>query len=253
MKREVWSLTIGIVLIASQTIAASTVTAERDDNDTVSILVFTKTTGYRHESIPDGVRAIESIAQERNWTVHSTENAEIFTDHGLEDFDVVVFLNTSGDVLDQLQEAAFERFIESGNGFVGVHAAAETEPACAWYQALIGAYAVAHPDVQAATLIVEDDLHPSSADLGRAWEHRDSYYSFDRNPRVHANVVLSVNETTYDPGEEFMGDHPIAWYRRAGRGRAFYTALGHTKSSYREALFVEHLAGAIYWASGPSW
>lgn len=229
--------------------AALHVTGAAQD-DTLDVLVFTRTEEMRHDSIEAGARALEATARERGWRLTRTEDPETFSDDALAEVDVVVFLNTSGNVLDQLQEAAFERFIRSGKGFVGVHGAADTERGWPFFGRLVGAWIVSHPDLERATLVVEDSLHPSTAGLDRRWEWEDVYYNFHRNPRATANVVLSVDETTYDPGGSRMGDHPIAWYQSIDGGRAFYTGLGHTEEAYRSPLFLAHLEGAIFWAGG---
>lgn len=221
-----------------------------DAGDSIGVLVFTKTSESRHESITAGVEALQQIAETRGWYLDHTEDAARFTDDGLANFDVVVFLNTSGPVLNQLQQAAFERFIQSGHGFVGIHGAADTGPAWPWYRSLVGARESSHATVQEATYSVEDRFHPSTLELPLRWRRVDAPISFDRNPRALVNVLISVDETSYRPGEEAMGDHPIAWYQEYEEGRSFYTGLGHTSESYEDELFLEHLGGAILWASG---
>lgn len=221
-----------------------------DADRPIDVLVFTKTSGDRHDSIPAGVDALERTGARRGWNVQHTEDGAVFSDDGLADLDVVVFLNTSGPVLNQLQQAAFERFIEAGNGFVGIHGAADTGPGWPWYQSLVGATESSHAPVQEATYSVEDRFHPATLELPLRWRRVDAPISFDRNPRAMVNVVISLDETSYRPGTHAMGDHPIAWYQEYENGRAFYTGLGHTSESYDDELFLAHLAGAIFWASG---
>jgi len=164
---------------------------------------------------------------------------------------VVVFLSTTGDVLDERQQAAFERFIRAGKGFVGVHSATDTEYEWAWYGGLVGAYFKAHPAIQSASMVVENASHPATSHLSSPWTRTDEWYGFRVNPRAKVNVLLSLDEQTYDPGEGAMdGDHPIAWFHEYDGGRAFYTALGHTRESYAEPDFLAHLEGGIEWASG---
>ena len=215
------------------------------------VLVFSKTTGYRHDSIAAGIEAISSLADAGGWGFRSTEDSGVFTAEGLLEFNVLVFLSTTGDVLDEPEQAAMEAFIRAGNGFVGVHSASDTEYDWPWYGALLGAYFKAHPAIQPATLRVEDRAHPASAHLGAAWSRTDEWYGFVTNPRSHVNVLLSLDEASYDPGDGAMGgDHPITWYHEYDGGRSFYTALGHAAESYAESDFLRLLDGAIRWAAG---
>ena len=215
-------------------------------------LVFSRTQGYRHEAIAAGVTALTELGRQRGWQVTATEDAGRFSDEGLSPFDVVVFLSTTGDVLDEEQQAAFERFIRAGHGYVGIHAASDTEYDWAWYGRLVGAYFKAHPEIQTARVVVEDAAHPSTAHLSAEWERRDEWYGFHDNPRARVQVLLRLDETSYTAGEGSMGsDHPIAWYHDFEEGRAFYTGLGHTSESYSEAAFLAHIAGGIEWASRP--
>lgn len=213
------------------------------------VLVFSRTVEYRHASIPAGIAAFERLAGERSWELATSEDPALFTDESLSTFDVVVFLMTTGDVLDAEQQAAFERFIRSGKGFVGVHSASDTEYDWPWYGELVGAYFDAHGAVQTASVDVEEPMHPAAQGLPSPWVRRDEWYGFRTNPRAHVHVVLNLDESSFDPGPGRMGeDHPIAWYREYDGGRSFYTALGHTVESYDEPEFTQHLAGAVEWA-----
>jgi type 1 glutamine amidotransferase len=221
-----------------------------DASASASVLLFSRTTGYRHDSIEDGIAALSRVANERQWRLESTEDPAMFNGPKLVSFDVVVFLNTTGDVLDATQEDAFERFIQSGKGFVGIHAASDTEYDWPFYGALVGAYFKAHPAVQAATLHVEGS-HPAVDALPTPWTRTDEWYAFQKNPRAEVQVLLTLDEESYSPGEGAMGeDHPIAWLHQYDGGRAFYTALGHTSESYADPLFLDHLTQAIEWAAG---
>jgi type 1 glutamine amidotransferase len=224
--------------------------AEDDSVEPLNLLVFSKTTGYRHDSIPVGIAALELLAEARNWTVTATENASVFNDESLADVDVVIFLSTTGDILDSEQESAFERYIQNGGGFVGVHSATDTEYDWAWYGELVGAYFADHPaGTHVADVIVEDVSHPAAKTLPEAWTRTDEWYNFRSNPRSNVNVILTLDETSYAGGT--MGeDHPIAWAHEYDGGRAFYTAMGHTSESFAEALYLEHLIGGIEWAGG---
>jgi type 1 glutamine amidotransferase len=221
-----------------------------------AILVFTRTTGFRHDSIPDGIAAVRRVAAESGLSVDATEDPSAFNDANLASYRAVVFLLTTGDVLDEGEQAAFERWVRAGGGFVGVHSASDTEYEWPFYGELVGAYFAGHPAIQPAVVQVEDRTHPATAALPAAWARTDEWYDFRANPRASVHVLATVDETTYGGGS--MGaDHPIAWCREGGTGlnlsptaRAFYTAGGHTRESYTEPLFVAHLAGGIRWAAG---
>jgi cytochrome c len=214
-----------------------------------AVLVFSKTTGFRHDSIPPGIAAITALGSEHGFGVDSTEDAERFTDAGLARYKVVVFLSTTGDILNATQKAAFERYIRSGGGFVGVHSASDTEYQWAWYGRLVGAYFASHPQIQQATIHIEDPAHPSTKDLPTVWQRTDEWYNFRSNPRGKVHVLATLDEATYSGGK--MGaDHPIAWCQAIDGGRSWYTAMGHTVESYAEPLFRLHLLGGIESAAG---
>ncbi len=215
-----------------------------------SALVFSKTSGFRHASIADGVRALTDLAATHAFTATFTEDAAVFTDAELAGYDVVVFLNTTGDVLGSAQQAAFERFVQVGGGYVGVHAAADTEYGWAWYGGLVGAYFASHPPgTPTAEVRVLDATHPSTEHLPRRWTRTDEWYNFRTNPRGRVHVLMTVGEDTYSGGT--MGaDHPIAWCHAYDGGRAWYTGGGHTGASYDEPAFRAHLLSGLQWAAG---
>lgn len=216
-----------------------------------SLLIFSRTAAYRHDSIPAGIEALTRLASEHGWKAAATEDGSQFTDSGLAGYDAVIFLSTTGDVLNDEQQAAFERFIRAGHGFVGIHAASDTEYDWPWYGELVGAYFREHPSVQAADVVVEDASSAATSGLPKRWNRTDEWYSFRENPRQNVHVLLSLDEGSYDPGASNMaGDHPVAWYHEHDGGRAFYTALGHTNESYADPLFLGHVAGGIGWVLG---
>lgn len=211
-------------------------------------LVFSRTTGFRHASIPAGIAAIESIGAANALEVEATEDPTAFTPTNLARFRVVIFLNTTGDVLDSAQQAAFEQYIAAGGGFAGVHSAADTEYNWPWYGELVGAYFQSHPAIQAATVQVVDSAHPATTGLPVAWDRIDEWYDFQSVPGPLVRTLLTVDEGTYTGGT--MGaPHPISWSRSVAQGRAWYTAMGHTIESYAEPLFLQHLRGGILWAA----
>lgn len=218
-----------------------------------SVLVFTRTLGYRHDSIGAGVAALQKLGTEHGFTVDQTEDPTRFSDEGLASYDVVVWLSTSADVLDDEQQTAFQRFIQAGHGWVGIHAAADSEYDWPWYGELLGgnAWFLDHPVIQTAEVDVEDAHHASTSQWPAAFLHQDELYNFRANPRTSVNVLLRLNESSYQPGDGAMGsDHPIAWYHEFDGGRAWYTALGHRPELYSDAQFVQHLFGGIQWAAG---
>ena len=214
-----------------------------------TVLVFSRTAGFRHDSIPAGIAAIKQIGKEQGFKVEATEDSNAFTAKNLARFSSVVFLNTTGDVLDATQQKAFEAYIQHGGGFVGVHSAADTEYDWPWYGRLVGAYFKTHPRIQEAEIVVENGKFPATAFLPRRWKRTDEWYVYRENPRPHVNVLMSLDESTYEGGG-MDGNHPISWYHHVGSGRSFYTGGGHTSESYQEPEFRRHLSEAIRWANG---
>ncbi|RMH14634.1 MAG: ThuA domain-containing protein [Planctomycetota bacterium] len=214
------------------------------------VLVFSKTAGFRHGSIPLGIKAIRALGDRYAFDVHATEDAAIFNDLALSAYDAVIFLSTTGDILNDEQQAAFERYIHAGGGYVGIHAASDTEYDWPWYGKLVGAYFQSHPPIQPATIHVIDRAHVSTSMLPEQWQRRDEWYNFRSHPD-HVKVLAKLDESTYSGGT-MNNDHPIAWYHQFEGGRAFYTAGGHTNESFAEELFLRHLTGGIFWAAGRS-
>jgi len=248
LQRRLWA-TLTLVLGTPLIVAASE--AANGARSSPRVLVFTKTAGFRHASIPAGVRAVRALGRRNGLEVDATEDAGAFTPANLARYGAVVFLSTTGDVLTGPQQTAFERFIRAGGGFVGVHAAADTEYGWAWYGRLLGARFKSHPQIQRATINVAARRDPSTVGLPRAWIRMDEWYNFQANPRPLVRVLATLDETSYSPGDGAMGaDHPIAWSHEFQRGRAWYTAGGHTDESYSEPLFRRHLLQGIRYAAG---
>jgi type 1 glutamine amidotransferase len=226
----------------------------------VRILVFSKTSGFRHvEAIPACERSVREMAARRGWHVFATENGAVFSDALLAHFDVVVGNNTTGDNWDLAQKTAFVQFVERGGGFVGVHGAAGTRyEYWDWYKdTLIGARFVGHPlfpQLQDATVVVEDAAHPATRGLPARFVAHDEWYSFAASPRGKVRVLATLDESTYMPRELVrsiaMGDHPVMWSQCIGRGRSFYSALGHTAAAYATKEHAALLEGALAWAAG---
>jgi uncharacterized protein len=229
---------------------------------TPAILVFSKTNGFRHEeAIPAANAALAAIAQAHRWGTFFTENGAVFNRVDLGKFAVTVWNNTSGDVLTPEQKDAFRSYIENGGGFVGIHGAGgDPRYEWRWYvDTLLRAQFRGHPlrpQFQNATVRVEDPGDIATAHLPRDWTRMDEWYSFKNNPRANgAHVLATLDERTYSPRmfwwDISMGaDHPIAWKHCVGKGRAFYSALGHPASAYQEPLHLKMLEGALAWAAG---
>ena len=213
------------------------------------VLVFTKTKAYRHKNISDGVYALREIGK-GTFEVEQTEDSGVFTSDNLKRFSTVIFFSTTGDVLNKEQQGAFEHYIHSGGGFVGIHAAADTEYDWPWYGKLVGAWFKDHTNVILATVRREDKTHVSTIEFPDAWRRADEWYRFRTNPRENVRVLVTVNDQ--DLGKVTMnGDHPISWMHEFEGGRAWYTGMGHTKESFLEPEFRNHVLGGIVWAMGP--
>ncbi|HAH36128.1 MAG TPA: ThuA domain-containing protein [Algoriphagus sp.] len=211
-------------------------------------LVFSKTAGFRHQSIPDGVVALKKLGQTHVFSVHTTEDANYFKDENLEKFDVIILMSTTGTIFNEEQKAAFQKFVRSGKGVVGIHSATDTEYDWPWYNQLIGAYFLAHPKQQTLRLEVVDSNHPATWHLPKNWLWTDELYEF-RNINPNIKVLLNADESTYQVAKGNGANHPMAWYHEFDGGRVFYTALGHVESAYEDPDFLKHLYGGIWYAA----
>ena len=219
--------------------------------------LFTKTDGWHHESIREGVTAIENLGKKNHFNVDWNEREELFTDESLEKYDVIIFLNTTLNILNEDQQKAMENFIRSGKGYVGIHAAADTEYDWPWYRKLVGRMFVVHPTIQTAVLEVEKADFPGMATTPAKRIWTDEWYQYGPEEIEGLTYVMSVDEKSYNaetkrdnkinPG---MGDfHPIAWYHNYDGGRAYYTGLGHLPETFSDPIFLDQLFGAIWWAA----
>ncbi|MDQ3790308.1 MAG: ThuA domain-containing protein [Actinomycetota bacterium] len=208
------------------------------------VLVFSKTAGFRHDAIPAGIAMLRELGAAGNFTVTATEDAAQFTTANLAQYETVVFLNTTGDVLNATQQTAFESYIRGGGGYVGIHSAADTEYDWPFYGELVGAYFASHPAIQQATVRVENRAHPATQHLGASWVRTDEWYNYRTNPRSTARVLATLDESTYSGGS--MGaDHPHTWCKTVQSGRSFYTGSGHTQASYTEPGFRSLVLGGL--------
>ncbi|MGC8750954.1 ThuA domain-containing protein [Hydrotalea sp.] len=208
------------------------------------VLVFSKTAGYHHESIAAGIGAIQKLGKENHFIVDTTTNSNFFTTSNLKKYKAIIFLSTTGKVFDDAQKVAFEEYIHNGGGFVGIHAATDTEYDWPWYNRMIGAYFKSHPEQQNANLHVVDNHFIATKNLPETWTRWDEWYNFKNTHWDSVHVLLTIDEKSYHGGEN--GDyHPMSWYHSFEGGRVFYTALGHTDASYSDPLFLGHLLGGI--------
>ncbi|MFJ1809336.1 MULTISPECIES: ThuA domain-containing protein [unclassified Streptomyces] len=211
---------------------------------TARLLVYTRTTDYRHDSIPDAVAALRELG---GFTVDHTEDPAAL-EVSLDGYAAVVFLSTSGEVLTPAGRERLAGYVEAGGGFAGVHAAACTEYDWPYYGELLGARFARHPEYQPGKVVIEDHDHPATRATPPVWDLTDEWYDFHTNPRGRVRVLAVADESSYTGGG--MGaDHPLVWCREQGRGRVFYTALGHASEAYADPRFLTQLSGGIAWAA----
>jgi len=252
----------------TRAVSINALAATPDPSKDFHVLVFSKTAAFRHGSIGPGINAIKLLGEQNNFGVDNIEDSSMFTDAFLARYDAVIWLSTTGDVLNAEQEAAFERYIRAGGGYVGIHAASDTEYTWPWYGQLVGAYFRNHPNgTPTATVVREDADHISTRHLPERWTRVDEWYNFQGitnpvvggggtavSPRTQTpiHVLLTVDESTYNEsdGNNTDDDHPVSWCKRYDGGRMFYTALGHTNQSFTEAPFLQHLLVGIQVAAG---
>lgn len=213
----------------------------------VKILVFFETKGFYHSSIPVAVAALQKLGQSNNMLVDTTSESATFLQPDLQKYGAIVFMSTTGDVFNEAEQDAFKKYINNGGGFVGIHAATDTEYGWPWYNQLVGGYFKSHPRQQEAVLNVVDGNHKSTKHLPAQWKRFDEWYNFkDMQPGLH--ILINIDEKSYEGGE--MGaSHPMAWYHKFDGGKAFYTELGHTNESFSDPLFLFHILGGIQYAS----
>lgn len=210
------------------------------------ILVFSATKGFRHASIANGKIALLNMGSEKNWKVDTTEDATVFTVANLQQYGTIVFLNTTGNILNEEQQIAFQKYIQAGGGFVGIHSATDTEYDWPWYNNLVGAYFEHHPKPQEALYHVVNKNHPAVNFMPDTLRRLEEIYNFKSFKKELVTVLITVDEKSYTGGK-MPDDHPIAWYHTYDGGKAFYTEWGHRPEAFTEPLFLQHIAGAIQW------
>ena len=245
-------------LILSMFILVSLSMSAQDDEpefDTpANLLIFSKSAGFRHESISSGIKMLYDLSKNQNWVITATEDASIFNEKSLPQFDVVVFMNPTGDGLTDSQQAAFESFMKNKKGLVAIHSAADFEYEWPYYAEILGAHFKTHPPSQTATVKIENHDHPAM----KPFEGMDSYttydewYSFKTNPRSNVHVLASLDESSlkkFDNDNWRMNDHPLIWWQENNGTRSFYTGFGHTHEAFQDEKIIEHIQNAINWAA----
>jgi type 1 glutamine amidotransferase len=249
MRKLIASKSAVIALAACTLTAGALIASSAEAADAhYDVLVFSKTAGFRHDAIPAGIQAIRELGAANNFSVTASEDAAVFSTANLAQYESVVFLSTTGDVLNESQQAAFESYVRAGGGYLGVHAAADTEYDWPFYGNLVGAYFASHPAIQSVTSKTEDRAHPGTAHLPPTWTRTDELYNYRTNPRSTAHVLATLDESTYSGGT-MAGDHPITWCKTVDSGRSFYTGWGHTQESYADSNFRNQLLGGLRYVS----
>lgn len=221
------------------------------------VLLITETAGWHHESIDYGIIAINELAATHNFEVDRQQKAVKITSEKLSKYDTVIFLSTTADIFDDEEQAIFEKYIQSGKGYVGIHAASDTEYDWEWYTKLVGRMFHIHPSQQTAQLNIIDHNFPGLEHFPNKLLWTDEWYEFTDEKVEGLNYLITVDENTYDPKANWgdksgvgNGDfHPISWYHEFDGGRSFYTALGHIEKVYENRWFLEHLYGGIFYAA----
>lgn len=227
------------------------------DSSTFRVLNFQADNGFQHDSKSVALALVERLGAKNDWEVVTTTESSSLTTLDLSAFDVVVFNNNCGNrgqIMTSAEQLAFQRYVQQGGGFLGVHCAGaiwkeggEFQP---WYEGLIGTRMVDHPKVQEARLVVEDRTHPATRHLPAEWIVTDEWHRFGSNPRERVNVLISLDEDSYEGEKKMGGDHPFVWYQDYDGGRSFFTSLGHTKEIYGNPKFEKLVEGAIRWTGG---
>ncbi len=236
-------------LVAFAALACLVIACSKKRSGKPRVLVFTKTADFVHSVIPKAAAAIQKLGTENEFDIDTTSSGNYFNDDSLAKYSAVIFLNTTGNVLDHRQEIAFERYIQAGGGFVGIHSAADTEYDWGWYGRLVGAYFESHPQPQSARFTIRDkSIAATSFFTDTVWQVMDELYNFKKiSPEI--KVLLTVDESSYEGGKN-GAVHPMSWYHAYDGGRAFYTALGHLDEIYTDATYLKHLLGGIQYAIG---
>lgn len=234
-----------IILISSLIILMSFMSCSEKN---VNILVFTKANGFKHAAIQKGAETVKEMEKIYPFKVTVSDDSLMFSEQSLKQFDVALFMNTTGNILGNEEKLAFQNFIRNGGGFVGVHAASDTEHDWDWFDQLVGTHFSDHPRIQKAKLNVLKNDTPSTKHLPKVWEMTDEWYNWKHDLDPSIEVLITIDETTYEGGKH--GDnHPISWRHEFEGGKVWFTALGHVLENFDDENFIKHLAGGIKWAA----
>jgi type 1 glutamine amidotransferase len=231
-------------------------------SDQTTVLLFSKATGFRHgESIEAGQLAFDELAKKNNWFLHSTEEGGVFNPEQLGKFDVVIFNNTTGRLLNDEQQKTLEEYVENGGTLVGIHGAGDDSHHWDWYeQNLLGSKFSHHPldpQLQETDITLQAVADSTLVQgLPANWRHSDEWYVFFENPKNKGfNILYTIDGEQINPSGNMlwmkdknfgMGkEHPVAWYREAGKGRTFYTSIGHNSTAWKQLAFVQMLENAV--------
>ena len=210
------------------------------------ILVFSKTDKFRHQSIPVGIETIKQLGKEHNFQVDATEDDEVLV-NTITQYDAIVFLNTTGDILNKDQQKIFESYIQNGGGYVGIHSATDTEYEWPWYGKMVGGYFLGHPAQQDAKMDIVNHNHPSTSFFKeKEWHFFEEWYNF-KDLNLEVDVLINLDETSYKGGKNGK-HHPISWFHEFEGGRIFYTGLGHRNETYSDTKFRKHILGGLFYA-----
>ncbi|KAI9052911.1 hypothetical protein LZ554_003183 [Drepanopeziza brunnea f. sp. 'monogermtubi'] len=272
------ALTLLMLFASAISKVTSSAASRHGGHATPSLLIFSKTEGWRHDSIPSGIKLVTSIARQKGWSVAATEDSSVFTAQGLANYTTLVFLQTTGNFMQRNETDALYSFLQNGGTWLGVHAAGDYGDLMPkWYGELVGAQFAYHACVTDAlcsdkqrelyppngnerrdTVNLTDTTHPSTRHLPASHRRTDEWYSYKTNPSRNGSTYTVLAELREDYIDRYTPavirmhpNHPIAWYHVfEGRARAFYTGMGHTNASYAEDYFVRHLTGALEWVAG---
>ncbi|MBS9525557.1 ThuA domain-containing protein [Litoribacter alkaliphilus] len=211
-------------------------------------IAISTTEGFRHESIESGVEGLRKLAKENFFLLDHTEDIDIFASERLHEYDVIILLNTTGEIFLEPHQEGFKKFVRDGKGVVGIHSATDTAYEWEWFTKLIGAQFSSHPEIQTAKVKTKDNSHASTLHLPAEWLWTDEWYNF-KNFNEDVKVLLEVDPESYDTGDKNITHHPIAWHHEYDGGRVFYTALGHVNHAYQSQIFLQHLMGGIWYAA----
>lgn len=231
-----------------------------------AILLFSKTTGFRHGASIDASKpVIADLAKKNNWYLYETEEGGVFNAEQLAKFSVVVFNNSTGEVINDEQKRVLEQYVENGGSLIGIHGAGDDSHHWDWYEKhLLGAKFSHHPlDPQFQMADILLDAAPKDSlfsTLAPKWSNSDEWYVFFENPRKKGfNIVYTINGESINPSGNMlfvssknfgMGkDHPVAWYKQTGKGKTFYTSMGHNETAWQNPNFVKLIETALQWSS----